>query len=121
MNRKQRRHMAKTMRNITDAHPDAAVLMMRAMMNEQMHSNKKPKFSPGDKVKLNYSKIISDPDYDRLVPNRKQFIEENKNSIFTVEYDPRHMINPSIVCLAEDTTDPKWLWFVGQLSIADKG
>lgn len=116
MNREQRRHMAKTMQNITDASPEAAILMMRAMMDEQIQSNKKPKFVPGDRVKLNYSKIISDKDYVRLVPSRKKFIEENKDAIFTVEYDPRHTNNPQVVCLSEDANDPKWLWFVKQLS-----
>ena len=84
-------------------------------MDEQIQSNKKPKFLPGDKVKLNYSKIISDKYYSRLVPSRKKFVEENKDTIFTVEYDPRHTNNPQVVCLAEDPTDPKWLWYTGHL------
>lgn len=116
MNREQRRRVAKAMHNATKASPEAAILMMKAMMDEQIQSNMKPKFLPGDKVKLNYSKIISDKDYGRLVPSRKKFVEENKDTIFIVEYDPRHTNNPQVVCLVEDTNDPKWLWFVGQLS-----
>ena len=116
MNREQRRRMAKTMQNVTDKNPNVAILMMKAMMDEQIQSNMKPKFLPGDKVKLNYSKIISDKDYSRLVSSRKKFVEENKDTIFTVEYDPRHTNNPQVVCLSEDVNDPKWLWFVGQLS-----
>lgn len=74
-----------------------------------------PVFYQGDKVKLDYVKIISNPDYPRLVSKYKKFVEDHKDKVFTVEYDPRHTIRPSIVCLAEDPTDPKWLWYTGYL------
>lgn len=74
-----------------------------------------PVFYQGDKVKLDYVKIISNPDYPRLASKYKKFVEDHKDKVFTVEYDPRHTIRPSIVCLAEDPTDPKWLWYTGHL------
>ena len=39
----------------------------------------------------------------------------NKDTVFTVEYDEKYKNKPSLVCLKEDTTDPKWLFWVGDL------
>lgn len=64
----------------------------------------------GTKVKLNYDNIINDPNYPRKVQGYKDFVENNKDKIFTVEYDERYTNNPLLVMLKEDETEVKWLW-----------
>lgn len=74
----------------------------------------------GEKVKLDYNRITSYPDYSQLRPEYREFIEANKNKVFTVEFDPfkkeRAIQNvDSMVQLEEDTTKPKWLFWAGDL------
>lgn len=64
----------------------------------------------GTKVKLNYDNIVNDPNYQRKVQGYKDFVENNKDKIFTVEYDERYKNNPLLVMLKEDETEVKWLW-----------
>lgn len=71
----------------------------------------------GSKVKLNYNRIIKRKGYDDLVSEYKEFIELNKDSVFTVEYDKDRRDNPSWVCLVEDNTPFKWLFYVGDLVV----
>lgn len=66
--------------------------------------------SPGDKVMFNLIKIWSDVNYKRFTEKYRRFIKDGKSRVFTVEYDKRHIENPSIVCLKEDENDPKWLF-----------
>jgi hypothetical protein len=71
----------------------------------------------GTKVKLNVKQITSHPDWERLQDSYKQFVQDNADAEFTVEYDERHKDNPVLVCLKEDTTPAKWLWWVGDLEV----
>lgn len=64
----------------------------------------------GTKVKLNYDGIVNDINYARKVQGFKDFVENNKDKIFTVEYDERYKNNPLLVMLKEDTSEVKWLW-----------
>lgn len=64
----------------------------------------------GTKVKLNYDGITNDPNYPRKVQGYKDFVENNKDKIFTVEYDEKYTNNPLLVMLKEDETEVKWLW-----------
>lgn len=64
----------------------------------------------GTKVKLNYDSIVNDINYSRKVQGFKDFVENNKDKIFTVEYDERYKNNPLLVMLKEDTSEVKWLW-----------
>jgi predicted site-specific integrase-resolvase len=66
----------------------------------------------GTKVKLNYDEITSRPDYQRKQEKYRAFVENNKDKIFTVEYDERHREKPYLVCLEEDETPIKWLWHI---------
>ncbi len=78
----------------------------------------------GTKVKLNYESIISDVNYNKNIDSNKQkyheFIELNKDRIFSVEYDPKFQDNPTLVCLKEDETDPKWLFWIGDLIVINE-
>ena len=64
----------------------------------------------GTKVKLNYQNITNHPDYARKVNAYKDFIETNKNKVFTVEYDKIGKHSPILVCLKEDKSKVKWLF-----------
>ena len=64
----------------------------------------------GAKVKLNYDSIVSDPNYPKKVQAYKDFVENNKDTVFTVEYDEKYKNKPLLVMLKEDTNEVKWLW-----------
>lgn len=65
----------------------------------------------GEKVKLKYDYITSRVGYATKTKEYKKFIEDNKDKIFTVEYDANHLDNPIIVALREDDSQPKWLFW----------
>ena len=72
-------------------------------------------FFEGDKVQIDYDGITSRVDYDKRRPEYRNFIEENKNTIFTVKYDEKYRNNPWLVSLEEDTTEPRWLFTTSDL------
>lgn len=73
----------------------------------------------GTKVKLNIKSIMKDPYWKKMRKEYKDFIFANENKIFTVEYDEKYKNNPIVVCLKEDTTNPKWLFSLLNLDIVD--
>jgi len=74
----------------------------------------------GDKVKINYEKMLRHPNWDSYQQAYKDFIENNKSSVFTVKYDEKRQDKPTVVCLAEDNTVPKWLWSDTDLLVYDE-
>lgn len=64
----------------------------------------------GTKVMLNYESIINEPDYKSKVEGYREFVENNKDKVFTVQYDEKYRNKPVLVSLAEDTNKIKWLW-----------
>ena len=66
--------------------------------------------SEGTKVKINCDAIASRPDYYKMRKEYRDFIINNRDKIFTVEYDDRHRDKPYLVCFKEDTSPIKWLW-----------
>lgn len=71
----------------------------------------------GTTVKLNVKQIKSRPDYIRMRDTYKEFVESNIDNIFTVEYDEKKKDEPILVCLKEDPTEVKWLFWIGDLII----
>ena len=69
----------------------------------------------GTKVKLNIKRIKSHPEYSKLTDNYRAFVEKNEDTIFTVEYDKSQPIPSTLVCLKEDPTPVKWLFWTGYL------
>lgn len=67
----------------------------------------------GDKVQLNLDVIKRHQGYEKRLPAYRRFCEENAGKIFTVVYDTN--LRQSVVYLAEDTTEPKWLFWIGDL------
>lgn len=67
----------------------------------------------GDKVRLNLEVIKKHPGYSQKLPTYRRFCEENADTVFTVEYDRK--VHNGVVSLVEDTTSPKWLFWIGDL------
>lgn len=118
MNRQQRRklHITKEQCEMYDKITDIAKL-------RKAIDGWKP-IPEGAKVKLNFSKISSQPNWnpntdDFNHENYTRWVRDNVNKIFTVEYDAKHKVNPTQVCLKEDKTDPKWLFWEGDLIVID--
>ena len=70
----------------------------------------------GDKVKIKVDDIVNriEETQAQYVQQYLDWIKENKDKVFTVEYDESHP-NGLMVCLAEDTTPIKWLFWEGDL------
>lgn len=69
----------------------------------------------GTKVKINVNKLRKEKNYYKRRIDWRNFIETNIDKIFTVEYDANKKENPALVCLKEDNTSPKWLFYIGDL------
>lgn len=116
MNREQKRNLKKRLMKAGLSKESAETFMMRmeAKTNNPLYAWE------GKKVTLDYERLITYPDYPIMREDYKAWIEAHKDEVFTVEYDPRRVemkaedVN-TFVQLAEDTTDPKWLWWVGDL------
>lgn len=112
MNRKQRREMEKELRK-NGVSKQVAKDVVAVRDGKEMEE--------GTKVKLNYKRIITHPDWKKkLRKEYKDWIETHKDDIFTVEWDEMRKSNNTVdkkirVCLAEDTTVPKWLFLTTDL------
>lgn len=73
----------------------------------------------GSKVKLKYDQITSRKDWATLNQKYKDFVEENKDKEFTVQIDEKIHNMFRLVSLEEDTTEPKLLFWVGDLMLID--
>lgn len=67
----------------------------------------------GDKVRLNLDAITKRRGYEGTLPLYRKFCEENVGKTFTVKYE--NNLRQSVVCFEEDTTEPKWLFWIGDL------
>ncbi len=68
----------------------------------------------GEKVKLDVKKITGRADWQKASERYRSFVMENKNTVFTVQYEEKYGIKPSLVTFAEDNT---WLWWTGDLIV----
>ena len=114
MNREQRRKYEKSLRSKGISSTDAKNIVS---LKQKIDSTEP--IPEGSKVRLDIDVIKNDPNYERKVDRYKQFVDENKDKTFTVEYDARHKNKPLIVCLKEDTSLVKWLWSVEELVQVD--
>lgn len=70
----------------------------------------------GTKVKLNVEAITNSKIFHEYREEFKQFIIDNRNKTFTIEYDKvQKQPHNLFVCLKEDPTPLKWLFYVGDL------
>ena len=116
LNRTQRRELVKRLKS--RGYNDEQILTFIKMREERELALS---FKEGDKVMLDIDAIMNDVNYDRKRSVYKLWVAEHANDVFTIEYDHRHKDNPSLVCLAEDKTLPKWLFYVGDLKKIEEG
>lgn len=113
MNREQRRRYAKELKKMGANQGEIKRYddMLKTASN----------FAEGDKVTINYDKITSETGYELRTENYRTFVENNKDTIFTIEYDKKFKGsgNQILVTFAEDETKPKWLWYVDDLIKVD--
>lgn len=111
MNREQRRNLQKAIKSgkvdvdkVKNALSDLIELQASTYGIEQ-----------GDKVKLNYDKIVSDPNFENMNPDFKTWVNQNKDTILTVEFEERQERNKMFCTFLEDDSGLKWWVFVGDL------
>lgn len=75
----------------------------------------RPQLTEGTKVKLDVEKILSKKQVRHLSQKYIDFVNAHKDDVFTVLYTDKFGDNPDIVMLEEDPSDPKWLWWTGEL------
>ena len=64
----------------------------------------------GERVKLNYYRIVAHPFWIDGNPIYKQFVEDNKDTIFTIEFEERQKKDKTQCVLREDTSPQKWIF-----------
>lgn len=112
MNREEKRRTTKKLKDKGYSKNDiAAMLAYKEIIKNSIV------ILEGQRVKLNIELIKSDVNYPRKTDKYKDWIDKHKDDIFTAEYDLRHLDKPNLVCLAEDTTNPRWLIFTGDLTV----
>lgn len=105
MNREHRRALEKKMQKRGTTEGDIK-RFFDAMSLAISHGD----LSEGDKVKINADMILGRSNAHELSDRYKQFVADHRDEVFTVEYAQNRHKNHSIVQLAEDPTEVKWLW-----------
>ena len=98
--------------HISDKQPMTKERLLK-MMAQAVRINKDLWFVEGEKVRLKTKQIIERKDWANMNPKYKDFVTHNHDTIFTVHFEERHAKNHVLATLIEDTTDPKWLFWVG--------
>ena len=110
MNRAQRRQLTRDRKKI-----DKSINLIRDVQGQ---INREGLSIPeGTRVQFNLKKMKAHPDWNRLELRYREFVEQNIDTIFTVEYDEQYPKEPLWVCLAEDPNPVKWLFYIGDLEI----
>lgn len=117
MGRKERRAMERKIKHLAKTKPHELQTLIRDTYGRDVVESRMNNevLAPGDKVMLNLEKIAKDPEYDGLKPEYKAFIKEHANEVFTLSREARSEGPFDLVSFNEDTTDPKWLFFVGHV------
>ena len=121
MNRTERRSLAKKIKKINK---NLKLGLNKNQLEDYIKFKEKQMSSivlfEGDKVKIDYEGIVSRVDYEKRRPEYRDFIEQNKDTIFTVKYDEKYRNNPWLVSLEEDTTEPRWLFTTSDLILYEE-
>lgn len=108
MNREQKRKSIKSLTAKGYTKEQAEALTMLKATQEI-----KKFLKEGDRVKLNIPQMKSRPEWKSEVDQNKArfqaWVLAHQDVILTVEYDKKYQNNPSIVCVVEDETDPKYI------------
>lgn len=115
MNRQQRRDLSSRLRKNGMSKEDVqTVIKLKEAQDSQ------PTLQAGDKVQLDIERIKGHPGWQDRRLEYREFCESNAGRTFTVEYDKARKGNSGLVCLAEDPTVPKWLFWTGDLKKVDE-
>ena len=73
----------------------------------------------GDKVKIDYERIVNDVNYPKMNPDFQKWIDDHKDKVLTVKFDESD--RPKLFCSFEECVEEKspWLVFVGDLTKID--
>ena len=104
-NRQQKRNFVKYMSKRGKTREEAL-----AMLVNMTNTTTIKYLAEGTKVKIKYEQVLSHFS-DGGNPIFTDWLEKNKDNVFTIEYDERHTQNPQLVCLAEDESNPKNLFW----------
>lgn len=112
MNREQRRAEVKRLQKKGVKREVAKQLVEKYYTNIELEE--------GATVKLNYDLMSRHPDWKIQRDDFKTWVTEHKDEYFTVEWDEQRKAQNSpdkklMVCLKEDTTEPKWLFHTDTL------
>ena len=115
MNREQRRNTVKQLQKKGLTKESAQTFVDRMEYAEQGHDYQ---LWEGEKVKLNYKRITSYKDWPKLNQKYRDFVEANKNTVLTVEFDDvrrkeasKNKGVTSMCQFAEDASEIKWLFY----------
>lgn len=114
MNREQRRKL-----NLSTQESKVLTDLVNMAKIKKALDEYKP-LAEGTKVKLNFEQISGHPDYSRLVPKYREWVESHKDEEFTVV----HNTNPNItntVFLKNNTETSIWTFWEGDLIVIEEG
>ena len=83
---------------------------------DHIHNNDAPRVPDGAKVRIRYEQIMKRSDYASKTPAYRAFVESLRaqDPVFTAV---RPQAGKALVELQEDPTEPKWLWWDGDLEL----
>ncbi len=110
MNREQKRKIQSTLRK-----KGYSEKQIESYFMIKEHKEQAGKYAEGDRVQLDIQRLTAHPNWPRMRPEYREWVLAHEGQTFTVQYDPKRKDKPSLVCLAEDDTAPKWLFFVDDL------
>lgn len=108
MNRQQRRA---AWQQIRSKNTEQAPTMVYGEFLESI-AKKNRTLKDGEIVRLNYDRIVSNPNWVNMQPRYKVFVEAHKDLDLTACTDSSH---PGFVCFEEDAAAIKWLWMEDDL------
>lgn len=116
MNRTEKRQFKKTLQKASRRYDKNARQAISGMVSSNNNVRRVDLSIPeGAKVKFRIDKMRAHPDWFRLEERYRKFVEDNVDTIFTVQYDALYPKEPLWVCLAEDPSPIKWLFYIGDL------
>lgn len=106
MNRKERRNFVKKARKkgISKNTAEAYIAIKEAGLDKLSLPKQ---FSEGDRVRLDVEKITSRKDYEQLNQKYREFVESNRDTVFTA-----HLERDTLISFVEQ---PEWLFWSGVL------
>lgn len=119
MNREQKRKAIKslTAKGYTAEQAEGLLIIKAAAESKKF-------LKEGDIVKLNVPQMMSRPEWKTDVDQNKArfqaWVLAHRDEVLTVEYDKNHTKDPAIVCVREDETNPKWMFWEGDLDVVER-